>query len=760
MNLAIKKFIPLFSLMASLLLYGCNGGVSANAVNGNNTIDHSPVAADLVFDQFGQIPKAGANKKILIGLHNTTSKKLALNSIRVINPLTGRLDNTLATIDSSECIMLTKMAGCNLGVTSHLSHSGSFLLEAEFNDVNGMSHAASQLIRYNERIEATNGLAFENDFHELTTADGNYRLALPVVITEAFDNLTVTNGNLACDNGYQAGSSCTYFANGKINGANELIGLKLAAFRGGQEIASKTSSIYTTITNAGNLLITQPADLHIAKDTLESSTSVTLYNSGNAPVSNMTILAEGKLSYQAGDCGATLESHTSCTLNVKANSEFNGSDILTIDYQRTADGSKNAHLAVNVYYLKEDSRVGLLMRVYQGELFNVGVLDTATQDIEVTNSGITTLDGLVYQLNPQHKSFSLTPFELAPTIPACGAGLTGGKKCGLRISYAPEEATVANPRYRLDISGSYRTAGGNKLTVVASYEEAYTARFYNVTLSSSFAMMGNANPVYLQALLDNGQTSLELALGEGSLSQQSCNLDAATELTASCRLQITTYNSSSDFTRWDPANVENSTDPNQPAPAYTLPLTLTATTTNNVRVNGNKSPATIHSSVQISAPYVYLLAATNNTPPPGEYNVGISWDNNTRFSDDDDCTLHDKLTGLVWVKDLATINNNKAVNWSDALDLADTGNWCGYNDWRIPNINELSSLIDNETVLHSNMRIIGFKNFGTNNDYWSSTTLARNPSLALGGDSDNNSIPLKTLDKSDSYFMLVVRGGY
>ena len=63
----------------------------------------------------------------------------------------------------------------------------------------------------------------------------------------------------------------------------------------------------------------------------------------------------------------------------------------------------------------------------------------------------------------------------------------------------------------------------------------------------------------------------------------------------------------------------------------------------------------------------------------------------------------DKLTGLMWVRDLNTVVIKSGANGSgttlqNALDSVKQANdnqeYCGYKDWRLPNIVELKSLVN------------------------------------------------------------------
>ena len=82
----------------------------------------------------------------------------------------------------------------------------------------------------------------------------------------------------------------------------------------------------------------------------------------------------------------------------------------------------------------------------------------------------------------------------------------------------------------------------------------------------------------------------------------------------------------------------------------------------------------------------------------GGLRKGVAWPA-TRFTDNQDGTVTDHLTGLVWLKNAGCFN---PTNWDTALTDANTlgTGECGLTDgstageWRLPNLNELESLID------------------------------------------------------------------
>jgi len=114
---------------------------------------------------------------------------------------------------------------------------------------------------------------------------------------------------------------------------------------------------------------------------------------------------------------------------------------------------------------------------------------------------------------------------------------------------------------------------------------------------------------------------------------------------------------------------------------------------------------------------------------------GAAWPG-TRFTDNSDGTVTDHLTGLVW---LQNANCFSATDWATALSTANglASGTCGLTDgstagqWRLPNINELESLVD---VSQSNPAVAAANHFSsikTDHAYWSSTTYTALTSNAM-----------------------------
>ncbi len=114
---------------------------------------------------------------------------------------------------------------------------------------------------------------------------------------------------------------------------------------------------------------------------------------------------------------------------------------------------------------------------------------------------------------------------------------------------------------------------------------------------------------------------------------------------------------------------------------------------------------------------------------------GVAWPG-TRFTDNLDGTVTDHLSGLIWLKNAGCFT--PAV-WSTALTAANqlASGVCGLSDgsiagqWRMPNANELESLVD---VSRANPAVSAgspFTNINPVNAYWSSTTYTAGPGNAM-----------------------------
>lgn len=60
------------------------------------------------------------------------------------------------------------------------------------------------------------------------------------------------------------------------------------------------------------------------------------------------------------------------------------------------------------------------------------------------------------------------------------------------------------------------------------------------------------------------------------------------------------------------------------------------------------------------------------------------------FTDNGDSTITDAATGLLWMQ----YDSNSGLSWQEALDWAENLVYAGYDDWRLPDVKELQSIVD------------------------------------------------------------------
>jgi hypothetical protein len=82
------------------------------------------------------------------------------------------------------------------------------------------------------------------------------------------------------------------------------------------------------------------------------------------------------------------------------------------------------------------------------------------------------------------------------------------------------------------------------------------------------------------------------------------------------------------------------------------------------------------------------------TSDDGAFRSGKAW-KEKRFYDNGNGTVTDSLSGLMWTKN-ADLAQGK-IKWPEArkkIRLLNAGKYSGYNDWRLPGVNDLRTLID------------------------------------------------------------------
>jgi hypothetical protein len=103
-----------------------------------------------------------------------------------------------------------------------------------------------------------------------------------------------------------------------------------------------------------------------------------------------------------------------------------------------------------------------------------------------------------------------------------------------------------------------------------------------------------------------------------------------------------------------------------------------------------------------------------------------------RYVDNQDGTVTDTCTGLMWQKATAdkdgngTIDDSDRMPWQNALQYCESLEFAGHSDWRLPNVRELQSIVDYGRYSPSSDPIFGAESGW----YWSSSTYVSLPSYA------------------------------
>lgn len=132
-----------------------------------------------------------------------------------------------------------------------------------------------------------------------------------------------------------------------------------------------------------------------------------------------------------------------------------------------------------------------------------------------------------------------------------------------------------------------------------------------------------------------------------------------------------------------------------------------------------------------------------------------------RFVDNGDGTVSDNCTELMWQKNTADVNGDgqltdqDRVNWCDALAYCETLSFAGHDDWRLPNVRELQSIVYYERFSPTIDPVFGaFCSF-----YCSSTSAAGLPDLAWSVGFGVGGLGSEARNRVDIYHVRAVRSG-
>lgn len=297
----------------------------------------------------------------------------------------------------------------------------------------------------------------------------------------------------------------------------------------------------------------------------------------------------------------------------------------------------------------------------------------------------------------------ITGFALA----GCGGGAGGGGGGGgnsdtpVSISVTPTNPNISPGETLQFIAiGTYSngaTAGLTRLVTWRSLNEA-VATISNISGSEGLATSIAAGSTTIIATYGSvsGDTTLTVRTGGAVLDSISVT-PASAKIARGETEQFKATGTYSDGTTgnlttsvtWESSDTAVATISNEPAYmglATSIAAGSTTITATSGSISGDTTltvEAGVTGAVNIPETGQTMSYATRDD---GGLQKGVAWPS-PRFSSSGDCVT-DNLTGLMWVKNPV---KTKRI-WEDAIAFANGLTLCGYDDWRLPNINELESL--------------------------------------------------------------------
>jgi hypothetical protein len=150
-----------------------------------------------------------------------------------------------------------------------------------------------------------------------------------------------------------------------------------------------------------------------------------------------------------------------------------------------------------------------------------------------------------------------------------------------------------------------------------------------------------------------------------------------------------------------------------------------------------------------------VAIACTATGQDGDLKAGVAWPS-PRFTVGTGATaacVTDNLTGLMWVG----APNSIPDTWVNALTAANNLTLCDFSDWRLPNINELESLVNSgatdQAIFLNGQGFTGVQAYF----YWSSSSYAGDAVHAWYVSMNDGNVLLA--NKINSFYVWPVRAG-
>lgn len=146
------------------------------------------------------------------------------------------------------------------------------------------------------------------------------------------------------------------------------------------------------------------------------------------------------------------------------------------------------------------------------------------------------------------------------------------------------------------------------------------------------------------------------------------------------------------------------------------------------------------------------VSFTYGTDADGDLQTGEPWPI-PRFLDYNNGTVADSLTGLIWAQQ----TSSASLDWSTALDYAESLDAGGNSNWRLPNLQELRSLISYGSTTNTSRLSSSFGFTIPSGDYWTSSAGYSGATGAWIVKMDTGHTTVESITESNSVW--AVRGG-
>lgn len=707
----LSVWLPVVFVL-TFIFSGCNG--SDSSLNNNLNPQNLWASSDVTFDQLGTIPVFESKPtRTLVYVHNNSDHEINGINYSGFDNLNGKYDTS--SIRQQQIILQSSAQKCS-SIKAHSSCALEIITPILSKDTTSKA-SAILMLSYLENNQTYHDSQIMNmSLVQANTSDG---------ITFASDISTP----LIPSNTY----SVVYAYANEVNQSYKVISLAIG------------SPASITINSLNNQLVTSESVYAIEISTPESSTGYTI---------PLTITSQKQIQINSPDKKTLTNQIYTNSSDIEVTNTTNNSIILSSNPTSTNLTTESNN---GFYFLK-----------------NIGTRSVTLTSITTSNSSLSIQTTLNLKL------------------PICNINqmLAAGNVCvlGYSILSGNNDTNYGNGDIKVHYSSAPANTPGVASSTIYWYKNSIT-KTPNITITTINSWRTILGSAYgFTATINDGRSTITPVINNlngASIFPTSCDLDSTSFETSSCTFIVTPYTSSGNYAYWDSANITNSNDPAIPNTYAQSEISLNISATNNATINGNMSTYMINDITGIVvAPYIYLPAPKEGSTEAD--NNGISWGTNgvvaNRFKSGNQqtgiqCPIgqeieSDTLTGLTWVK---SPNLFGKKNWQGALDTINAMNsfesnqigyhFCGYNDWRLPTIQELLSLMnygvrDQAAWLNS----VGFSNV-LPEPYWSSSTTSRNSSDAwLISFYDNPQQgyfagTVQTITKNVQHYVWPVRGG-